>query len=119
VGAAIFDIRILGNFLWFTIALCTLKSEKQYNFHIFLPKESPYNWESLSINQKLEGEGWRAMDTPLNEESGSEVWRVLETPLQVLFSRSSSVLVSYFLRAFKRLSIQLWFLYTCLLLACF
>jgi hypothetical protein len=35
VGAAIFDIRISGNFLWFTTVLCTLKEGKQDTSDIF------------------------------------------------------------------------------------
>jgi hypothetical protein len=37
-GAAIFDIRISGNFVWFATVLCTLKEEKQDASHIFLPQ---------------------------------------------------------------------------------
>jgi hypothetical protein len=39
VGAAIFDIRIAGNFVWFSAVLCTLKEEKQDASHIFLHKK--------------------------------------------------------------------------------
>jgi hypothetical protein len=36
VGATIFDIRISGNFIWFTTVLYTLKEEKQDASHTFL-----------------------------------------------------------------------------------
>ncbi len=38
-GAAIFDIGISGNFVWFATVLCTLKEEKQDASHVFLPQK--------------------------------------------------------------------------------
>jgi hypothetical protein len=39
VGAAIFDIRISCNFVWFTTAFGTLKEEIQNTSHIFWPQK--------------------------------------------------------------------------------
>jgi hypothetical protein len=39
VGAATFDIRISGKFVWFATVLCTLMEEKQDTSHMFLPKK--------------------------------------------------------------------------------
>ncbi len=39
MGAAIFDIKNAGNFVWFSTVVCTLKEEKQDASHIFLHKK--------------------------------------------------------------------------------
>ena len=57
VGAAIFDIRISGNFLWFTTVLCTLKEGKQDTSDIFFgSQESQWNWlPDAAIDKSDEG----------------------------------------------------------------
>ncbi len=41
LGAAIFDIKISGNFVWFSTVLFILKEEKQDTSHLFYPKREP------------------------------------------------------------------------------
>ncbi len=53
VGAANFDNKISGNFLWFTTVLWTLKEGKQDTSHIFLAHKRASeigNLMRLSIN---------------------------------------------------------------------
>jgi hypothetical protein len=52
--AAILDIRISGNYVWFATFLRTFKEEKQDSFRFFASKESKLNWFSdTSIDQQI------------------------------------------------------------------
>jgi hypothetical protein len=54
MGAATFDIKISGNFVWFATIFCTLKEENQNNSYIFLPQtlgNEISNMPPLSINR--------------------------------------------------------------------
>jgi hypothetical protein len=54
MGAATFDIKISGNFVWFATVFFTLKEEKQNTSYIFFPQtlgNEISNIAPLSINR--------------------------------------------------------------------
>jgi hypothetical protein len=49
VGAAIFEISISINFVWFATDLCALKEEKQDTSHLILPQKKANEFGNLTL----------------------------------------------------------------------